>query len=179
MSISPRLRARWAKTVPLQYLPPISWSGQRATYRDAEPAIINNALARSQQRPSGNWYVIAASDTIRAGRPFGTVVGGVEVVAWRDTQGRLQVGPGACPHLGAALCTGTVDGDALICPWHGLRLEGERAFGWKPFPGYDDGVLAWVRLDSLGGEMPLDAPVVPARPGRRAHPCRHSGRRYL
>jgi hypothetical protein len=31
-------------------------------------------------------------------------------------------------------------------------------------PAYDDGVLAWVRRDAAGGEEPLHAPVIPARP---------------
>jgi hypothetical protein len=108
--------------------------------------------------------VFAASTDIRSSRPFGTVVGGVELVAWRDATGGLHVGPGACPHLGAALCTGTVDDGALICSWHGLRLDGSREFGWKPLPCHDDGVLAWVRLDAIGGEVPLEAPVIPIRP---------------
>ena len=170
MSISDRLSARWPKNAPLHYLPPTSWSAQRPTYRDANPQIIESALARSRRKASGNWYAFAASASVRAGRPFGTFVGGVEVVAWRDDAGGLRVGPGSCPHLGAQLCTGTVDGGALICPWHGLRLEGGRRFGWKPFPAHDDGVLAWVRLDGLGGEEPLDLPVVPTRPaGVRIH----------
>jgi hypothetical protein len=29
---------------------------------------------------------------------------------------------------------------------------------------FDDGVLVWVRLDKVGGEEPLDSPVLPARP---------------
>ena len=44
-----------------------------------------------------------------------------------------------------------MDCGALICPWHGLRLDGGREFGWKPLPAYDDGVLVWVRLDKVGG----------------------------
>jgi len=31
-------------------------------------------------------------------------------------------------------------------------------------PAHDDGVLVWVRLDKVGGEAPLDAPVLPVRP---------------
>ena len=85
-------------------------------------------------------------------------------MAWRDVDGTLHAGPATCPHLGADLSTGTVDCGALICPWHGLRLEGGREFGWKPYPAYDDGVLAWVRLDRIGGEEPTEMPVVPARP---------------
>jgi Domain of unknown function (DUF5914)/Rieske [2Fe-2S] domain len=164
MSITTGLRGRWMKSIPVQYLAPSAWSRQRPTFRDAKPSIIENALARSQRRPSGNWYVFAASTDVRSGRAFGTVVGGVELVAWRNARGGLHVGPGACPHLGAALCTGTVDDGALVCPWHGLRLDGSREFGWKPLPCHDDGVLVWVRLDAVGGEAPLELPVVPLRP---------------
>ncbi|HZA11510.1 DUF5914 domain-containing protein, partial [Mycobacterium sp.] len=116
-------------------------------------------------RPSGNWYAFAASRSIPADRPFGTRVAGMELVAWRDARRRLRVGPGACPHLGASLANGTVHCGTLICSWHGLALSGDsREFGWKPLPGHDDGVLAWVRLDGIGGEAPLDRPVIPARP---------------
>jgi Domain of unknown function (DUF5914)/Rieske [2Fe-2S] domain len=157
------LLSRLSKTSPFQVLPRGGWAGQRPTYRDAQPAIIDAALARSQGRPSGNWYAFAASDAIRR-RPLGTSVGGRKIVAWRGADGTLHAGPGACPHLGADLSTGTVDDGALICPWHGLRLAGGREFGWKPYPAYDDGVLAWVRLDGVGGEDPTELPVLSARP---------------
>jgi hypothetical protein len=163
MSVLTGLKAKWAKTSPFKVLPRDQWVNQRPTYKDAEPAIIDAALTRSQRRPSGNWYAFAAGELIRE-RPFGTSVGGLEIVAWRDIDGTLHVGPATCPHLGADLTTGRVDRGALICPWHGLRLEGGREFGWKPYPAYDDGVLAWVRLDHIGGEEPTDAPMVPGRP---------------
>jgi Domain of unknown function (DUF5914)/Rieske [2Fe-2S] domain len=163
MNMLDALKVKWAKTSPFTVLPREQWAGQRPTYKDAEPAIIESALQRSQRKPSGNWYAFAASDTIRR-RPLGTSVGGVEIVAWRGTAGALHAGPATCPHLGADLSTGTVDCGALVCPWHGLRLEGEREFGWKPYPAYDDGVLAWVRLDRIGGEEPTNRPIVPARP---------------
>src|SRR5699024_1290389 len=38
--------------------------------------------------------------------------------------------------------------------------------GWSPYPVHDDGVLVWVRLDHVGGEEPLEAPIVPERPER-------------
>jgi hypothetical protein len=63
-----------------------------------------------------------------------------------------------------------VDCGALICPWHGLRLAGGSAFGWKPYPAHDDGVLAWVRLDDVGGETSTASPVISQRPsGARLH----------
>ncbi|APE14358.1 DUF5914 domain-containing protein [Mycolicibacterium pallens] len=165
------------KSIPLQVIPKTDWARQRPTYQDAQPALIDAALRRAQERPSGNWYVFGASTDVRANRPFGAHVGGLEIVAWRDQQRRLHVGPATCPHLGADLATGTVECGGLICPWHGLRLEGKREFGWKPLPAYDDGVLVWVRLDKVGGEPPLDAPVIPTRPtgGRLAAVTRLEG----
>ena len=148
----------------MKVLPKISWAQQAPTYQQAEPALIDAALQRAHRRPTGNWYVFAASTDVRGDRPFGTRVAGLEIVAWRDETGGLHVGPATCPHLGADLATGTVDCGGLICPWHGLRLSGGREFGWKPLPAHDDGVLVWVRLDGIGGEEPLDAPVLAARP---------------
>ena len=164
MDLWDRLAERVPKGNPVQVLPKVDWADQKPTYQQAEPAIINGALQRALSRPSGNWFVFGASTDVRSDRPFGTTVGGVEIVAWRDDHQDLHVGPASCPHLGADLTTGRVVCGGLICPWHGLRLEGGREFGWKPLPGHDDGVLVWVRLDKVGGEEPLDAPVLPARP---------------
>lgn len=161
-----RLSAGRAKAWPLQVIPRMSWAGQRPTYRDAQPAIIDAALRRSQHRPTGNWYAFAASRQVRGGRPFGARVAGVDIVAWRDEQGRLCAGPRSCPHLGADLATGTVRQGTLICRWHGLTLDGNaREFGWSPLPSHDDGTLAWVRLDAVGQEEPLERPVIVERPG--------------
>ncbi|KUI00012.1 DUF5914 domain-containing protein [Mycobacterium sp. IS-3022] len=163
MSMLADLKARLAKTTPFEVLPRTPWSGQRPTYRDAEPAVISSALRRSQRRPSGNWYAFAASDSIDK-RPIGATVGGIELVAWRARDGALAVGPAACPHLGADLSTGTNDCGTLICPWHGLRFDGARTWSWRAYPAHDDGVLAWVRLDTLGGETPTATPLLPKRP---------------
>ncbi len=148
----------------MKVLPKISWAQQAPTYQQADPALIDAALQRAHRRPTGNWYVFAASTDGRGDRPFGTRVAGLEIVAWRDETGGLHVGPATCPHLGADLATGTVECGGLICPWHGLKLSGGREFGWKPLPAHDDGVLVWVRLDAIGGEEPLDTPVLAARP---------------
>ena len=157
------MRARLSKVVPFQLLPRADWSGQRATYRDASAATINAALARSQARPSGNWYPFAGSSTIGK-RPVGITIAGVELVAWRGADGELHVGPGACPHLGADLATAAVDDGELVCRWHGLRLSCAGQPGWRTMPAHDDGVIAWVRLDAVGGEAPLDRPIITSRP---------------
>jgi nitrite reductase/ring-hydroxylating ferredoxin subunit len=165
MNIREQLRQRWPKDWPLQVIPRLSWAEQRPTYRDAQPAVIESALARSQRKPTGNWYAFAATREVRAQKPFGARVAGVEVVAWRDRRHRLRVGPRSCPHLGADLATGTVHDGTLMCRWHGLALDGEACeFGWSPLPSHDDGTLVWVRLDNAGGEAPSEKPVIAGRP---------------
>ncbi|WP_369372970.1 DUF5914 domain-containing protein [Streptomyces sp. cg36] len=142
----------------------VPWARQRPTWRDAKPALIAAAVERARARPSGNWYVVGASRDLGGARPLARTVAGHEVVVWRDAEGRAVGGPGSCPHLGAPLRDGAVRCGRLVCHWHGLALEGAPFAGWHPWPVHDDGVLVWVRLDDAGGEPPLEAPVVPARP---------------
>ncbi len=140
------------------------WADQPGTWREASPDLIDAALHRATARPSGNWFVLAASSEIGSERPFGRTVAGVELVAWRTEDGALWVGPGACPHLGAPLAQARVRCGQLVCRWHGMRLDGTSRGSWEPFPVHDDGVLAWVRLDRMGGESPREHPVLPPRP---------------
>ncbi|ORB27518.1 DUF5914 domain-containing protein [Mycolicibacterium parafortuitum] len=163
MSAVGRFTRSVKKAWPFEVLPRTPWARQTPTYRQASPQLISAALARSQARPSGNWYVVGASTDIGA-KPFGANVAGAELVCWRDTGGEVRIGPAGCPHLGADLCTGTVDRGHLVCPWHGLRLTGRARPDWPSLPTFDDGVLVWARLDRVGGEEPTDAPIVPARP---------------
>ncbi|WP_062216092.1 DUF5914 domain-containing protein [Streptomyces sp. NBRC 109706] len=142
----------------------VPWEAQRPTWRAARPELIARAVRRAEARPSGNWYVVGASRDLRDDRPLGRTVAGREVVLWRDAGGRLRGGPGACPHLGAPLRRAPVRAGCLVCPWHGLKLDGGPFAGWEPYPTWDDGTLLWVRLDAVGGEPPLARPPLPERP---------------
>ncbi|MBB3602325.1 nitrite reductase/ring-hydroxylating ferredoxin subunit [Mycolicibacterium sp. BK556] len=165
MTAGDRLRGRWPKHWPLQMVPRIAWAEQQPTYPQAQPALIDAALDRARRRTTGNWFAFASSTDVRRDRPLPARVAGVELVAWRGTSGDVVVGPAGCPHMGADLATGTVSDGTLFCPWHGLAIDGTTcALRWAALPAYDDGVLAWVRLDSVGGEAPLDRPVIGARP---------------
>ncbi|MEV6113845.1 DUF5914 domain-containing protein [Streptomyces sp. NPDC052109] len=142
----------------------VPWERQRPTWREARPAVIAEALKRAQARSSGNWYVVGASRALRGDGKLALTVAGQEVVVWRGPGGRLVGGPGACPHLGAPLRDSPVRCGTLVCHWHGLALDGGPYAGWSPLPVHDDGVLVWTRLDEVGGEDPLLAPVVLRRP---------------
>ncbi|MEV5350410.1 DUF5914 domain-containing protein [Streptomyces achromogenes] len=142
----------------------VPWERQRPTWREARPGLIAAVLKRAQARPSGNWYVVGASRALRGDGKLARPVAGQEIVVWRGPDGRPVGGPGICPHLGAPLRDSPVRCGTLVCHWHGLALDGGPYAGWSPLPVYDDGVLVWARLDAVGGEEPLAAPVVPARP---------------
>ncbi|MCS0638403.1 Rieske (2Fe-2S) protein [Streptomyces sp. LP05-1] len=162
--------------MPLRVRRPEPWERQAPTWRAARPGLIAAAVKRAAARPSGNWYVLGASREIAAGRarPFGRTVAGVEVIAWRGPDGEVRAGQGSCPHLGAPLGESRVVCGTVVCHWHGLALDGRPFAGWEPFPVHDDGVLVWVRLDTVGGEPPLERPVVPVRPGRGAVDAVHT-----
>ena len=158
------LRKRWPKNLPLQPLPSEAWAKQEPTWKGANPQVIESALKRAKTRPSGNWFVFAASRDIGTDKPFGRHIGGTELVAWRDENRGIHIAPGACPHLGAPLAKAKIECDTLICLWHGMPLGPKGRPGWRPFPAFDDGILVWVRMDDLGGEEPTPVPIVPIRP---------------
>ncbi|WP_228489253.1 DUF5914 domain-containing protein [Raineyella fluvialis] len=138
----------------------------RSTWRDARPARIERALAASSRRDPGGWCVAGATADVRTTSVL-RMIAGREVVLWRDTEGRLHAGPGACPHLGAPLHGCVSHGTDLLCRWHGMALPSEGPSSWREYPAYDDGVLVWVRLP-MPGETPADAPVLPPRPPQQA-----------
>lgn len=149
---------------PLRRLRRSAWADQQSTWADAKPGLIRAALHRAQARPSGGWFVLAGSREVRAGVAFGRVVAGRELVAWRTDDGAVHVGPGACPHLGAALCNAPVHEGQLVCRWHGMALGPSGRPGWRPLPAHDDGVLVWARLDEHAGDEVTPLPVLGPRP---------------
>ncbi|MCB9601599.1 MAG: Rieske 2Fe-2S domain-containing protein [Sandaracinus sp.] len=66
--------------------------------------------------PSG-WYALLRSSELR-GRPVHVRALGVELVVFRGESGKVGVLDAHCPHLGANLAGGEVEGDCLKCPFH-------------------------------------------------------------
>lgn len=152
--------------VPVRYLPQATPDHLRGTWRDARPARIDAALAAALRRPTQGWLVAAASADVPTTRTLLRTVSGREVVLWRDTDGSVLAGPGACPHLGARLQDCDVVEGTVLCRWHGMPLGRDTRSGdWRTYAAHDDGVLVWVRLGEVEeGVEPSDRPVLPTRP---------------
>jgi nitrite reductase/ring-hydroxylating ferredoxin subunit len=151
--------------VPVRYLPQTTPDHLRGTWRDAKPATIDASLRAALRRPTHGWLVAAASADVRTGRTLLRTVAGREVVLWRDTDGSLLAGPGACPHLGARLEACDVVDGTVLCRWHGMQLGPASQAEWRTYAAHDDGVLAWVRIGPVeAGLEASDQPVLATRP---------------
>lgn len=69
------------------------------------------------------WYPIAYSSEVGTEpKPF--TIFGEDFVAWRgDIGAPVQAAVDECPHRGARLSQGWIDGGCLVCPYHGWRFQ--------------------------------------------------------
>lgn len=74
--------------------------------------------------PRNAWYVAAWDHEVTAREPRAVTVAGVPLALWRGTDGAAVALADACWHRLAPLSKGTVDGDEIQCPYHGLRYNG-------------------------------------------------------
>ncbi len=70
------------------------------------------------------WYPICQSTAV-AGAPYGMTRLGADIVAWRDTSGRVHVHRDSCLHRGTRLSDGVVGNDQIRCAYHGWSYDGE------------------------------------------------------
>ena len=105
------------------------------------------------KRGTANALRVASFDELDIGRPYGVSVGGVDIVLIRRGE-NVSALHGRCPHRGALLADGRVEGDLLVCGVHGWRYDSETgtspvnpAVALTKFPAWvSDGV---VYLDEL------------------------------
>ena len=72
----------------------------------------------------GQWYAVAKSVQVKHDKPHALTALGRNLVLWRDTAGKLHCLEDYCPHRGARLSRGEVNGDNISCRYHGVTLDG-------------------------------------------------------
>jgi vanillate O-demethylase monooxygenase subunit len=124
------------------------------------------------------WHPVAYSaDVTRA--PRATTVLGEPLVLWRDAGDVLHAFRDVCVHRGTALSLGGVEGNEIVCAYHGWRYRGDGACTAIPqladptrvpararavvYPTQERFGLAWLALDSPRWPIPdvpeLDDPA--------------------
>jgi vanillate O-demethylase monooxygenase subunit len=86
------------------------------------PSIAGHAPALR-----GCWHPVAESPEIVPGVPVAVDLLGEALVLWRDSTGTAHAFRDLCIHRGTALSLGTVEGDEIVCPYHGWRYRSDGA----------------------------------------------------
>jgi phenylpropionate dioxygenase-like ring-hydroxylating dioxygenase large terminal subunit len=72
-----------------------------------------------------DWHPVAASASLAAGASLAAKLLGREIVVWRTADGATHAADDRCPHRGTRLSIGCVQGQELVCAYHGWRFEGD------------------------------------------------------
>jgi len=128
-----------------------------------------------------SWYVAARSADVRPGQVKSYDLLNRRIALFRNEQGRIHAVDARCPHLGADLGQGRVEGDQLRCAFHGWRFDAAGACCHAPglddipnrhlrvYPTLERWGLVWI----FNGPQPLfDLPETPVDAGRPCRPVR-------
>lgn len=99
------------------------------------------------------WYLVASSSELREGRVLPARVAEHEIVLFRAS-GQVYALDPHCPHMGAKLCAGKVDGEHLVCPLHGWRLGGDGCVA-----GIRQRIRSWPVSERMGGILVFNGPT--------------------
>ena len=70
------------------------------------------------------WYVAALDHELIDGKLLGRMLLGEHVLLYRGESGKVIALNDRCPHRGAKLSRGRLEGDAVRCMYHGIKYDG-------------------------------------------------------
>jgi len=71
------------------------------------------------------WYAVATSQEVDAGQVVPVKYFGEELILYRTEGGEARLTDAYCPHMGAHLGSGKVEGENLRCSFHGFEFGGD------------------------------------------------------
>jgi nitrite reductase (NADH) small subunit len=97
---------------------------------------------------------VAAATEIPVGQGALVDVGGVTLALFNAGGGRFHATSPLCPHEDGPLAEGWIEGDAVVCPWHGFDFELETGLC-----RVDEGLAITVYpVRVTGGDIEVDLP---------------------
>lgn len=118
-----------------------------------------------------HWFPVARVDAVLA-KPRQVTLLDLRLAIYRMPDG-IRIGRDVCPHRGLPLSSGRIEGDELVCAYHGLRfgpdgqcrkapeklaLKAVECFSITLFPAVERRGLVWTCL------IPLGEPEIPETP---------------
>jgi phenylpropionate dioxygenase-like ring-hydroxylating dioxygenase large terminal subunit len=71
-----------------------------------------------------DWHPVAAGARLATGMLVPACLLDCELVVWRGNDGQVRAWQDRCPHRGTRLSLGRIEGDELICAYHGWQFGG-------------------------------------------------------
>ncbi len=93
------------------------------------------------------WFAAVRSTTLGARHLVSFRAVGEELIAYRDDSGTPHVLRAHCPHFGAHLGGGWINGDRVTCPYHGWEFDGTGTCRMIPF--HEGHIPGRARVDSF------------------------------
>ncbi|MBF2000386.1 MAG: Rieske (2Fe-2S) protein, partial [Synechococcales cyanobacterium M58_A2018_015] len=69
------------------------------------------------------WYPVSWADRLKIGEIVPVTLWQQTLAVYRDAAGQVHALENACPHKGVELHRGQVQGDRLVCPYHGWEFN--------------------------------------------------------
>lgn len=133
------------------------------------------------------WYWLLPSRALRCGQVRAVELAGRPLAVWRSVSGRVQVFDAHCPHMGAHLAEGRVDGESLRCFFHNWQFAADGQCTDIPCLGKSGGDIraqSWPVVEHYGliwiwpGSNP--GPFLPVPPELADQPLRFRlGQRFV
>lgn len=80
-------------------------------------------FSRAEFLPEG-WFWLLQSQDLKTGQALPVEFYGRSFVAYRGEDGNVRLMDAHCPHMGAHLCDGSVEGNHIRCPFHYWKFDG-------------------------------------------------------
>jgi nitrite reductase/ring-hydroxylating ferredoxin subunit len=105
-----------------------------ATLDPSEREFGPSGISLSTYRFPTGWFIVGFASDLAPGQVKRVHYFGEELVLFRTASGRVSVLDAYCLHLGANMGVGgTVEGEHIVCPWHGWQWRGDGTNALIPY----------------------------------------------
>ena len=162
-------------STPTQLIPAVKLTSPDTPERVSAQVPAQASLPRENTFPESDWrilarywYPVAFSHEV-TGQPYTARLLDERLVLWRLSDGAIAAAKDLCVHRGAPMSLGRVEGNEIVCAYHGLRYDASGRCVCIPahpngaisprlhlqtYPVREACGLIWVRLTAISEDEP-------------------------